>query len=207
VRTVAHFLVASKQILDDAPALQSIIDAELRYGLGLVEDSQLLAGGGTGTDLTGVYTTAAAFDAPFQSSAMWTEVDVLLQAIAQVDDTDLLCDGLVLNPLDWRMIQSLKDDQGRYLGSGPFSAEQVERLWNMPVATTKAMTQGHFLAGAFQQGAQIFDRQEATVEISTEDSDNFRKNLVTIRAEERLAFVIKHPDAFVKGDFTSALAA
>ncbi|MDP2010634.1 MAG: phage major capsid protein [Phenylobacterium sp.] len=207
VRTIAHFLVASKQILDDMPALQSIIDSELLYGLAVVEDAQLLSGGGTGTDLTGVYTTATAFDAPFDGDPLMTEIDVLLQAIAQVDDTDWEADGIVLHPLDWRRIQGLKDGEGRYLSGGPFSAEHVARLWALPIATSKAMTQGTFMAGAFSQGAQIFDRQEATVEISTEDSDNFRKNLVTVRAEERLAFVIKHPEAFVKGTFATALAA
>ena len=69
------------------------------------------------------------------------------------------------------------------------------------------MTVDKFLTGAFQLGAQIFDREDANVEISTEDSDNFRKNLVTIRAEERLALAVYRPEAFVKGDFSDALAA
>jgi HK97 family phage major capsid protein len=206
VRTIAHFMIASKQLLDDAPALESLIDGELRYGLADVEDHQLLTGGGTGTDLSGVYTTATAFSAPFEAQFNATMIDVLLQAIAQCDAADYETDGIVLNPLDWRVIQSLKDDEGRYLSAGPFSAEQIDRLWQMNVATTKAMAQDKFLVGAFRQGAQIFDREEATVEISTEDSDNFRRNLVTLRGEERLAFVVKHEDAFIKGDFSEALA-
>lgn len=206
VRTIAHFTVASKQILDDVPALQSIIDSELRYGLADVEDHQLLNGSGSGTDLLGVYTGATAFAPPFEAVGVdWTLVDILLQGIAQVDNADFEADGIVLNPLDWRRIQSIKDESGRYIGGGPFSAEQVARLWALPVATTKAMSAGDFMVGAFQQGAQIFDRQEATVEISTEDGDNFRRNLVTVRAEERLALVVKHASAFVKGNFETAL--
>lgn len=206
VRTIAHFTVASKQILDDVPAMQSVIDSELLYGLADVEDHQLLNGSGSGTDLMGVYTGAAAFAAPFEAVGVdWTMVDTLLQAIAQVDNADFEADGIVLNPLDWRRIQAIKDDTGRYLGDGPFSPEQVARLWALPLATSKGMTAGNFMVGAFQQGAQIFDRQEATVEISTEDGDNFRRNLVTIRAEERLAFVVKHASAFVKGNFETAL--
>ncbi len=44
--------------------------------------------------------------------------------------------------------------------------------------------------------------QDARVEISTEDDQNFRKNLVTILAEERLALAVYNTLAFVKGDFS-----
>ena len=56
-------------------------------------------------------------------------------------------------------------------------------------------------------GAQIFDRMDAMVEISTEDDQNFRKNLVTVLAEERLALAVYRPEAFVKGDFAAAATA
>lgn len=206
VTTIPHWVISSKQVLEDAPLLASIIDGELRYGLDLVEENQLLAGSGTGSDLTGVYTGATPFAAPFVVDGNMTALDVLLLAIAQVDDTDFDADGIVLNPRDWRKMQSLKDDMSRYLGGGPFG-DLIQRLWQIPIVTSKAMNAGKFLVGSFQNGAQIFDREDANVEVSTEDGDNFRKNLVTVLAEKRLAFVVKRPDVFIKGDFVEALAA
>ena len=207
VKTIAHWVLASKQILDDVPVLQSLIDSDLRYGLDYVEDLQLLNGAGTGSDLLGAYTNAIAFSAPFVAPRNATEIDVLLQAIAQVDDLDerFGADGIVINPLDWRLMQSLKDDQSRYLGNGPFG-DLVQRLWQLPIVPSKAMTRRKFLVGSFKAGGQIFDREDATVEASREDSDNWRRNLVTILGEKRLAFVIKN-NLFVKGDFDTALAA
>ena len=42
VKTIAHFVKASRQILDDASMLQSYINGRLTYGLKLKEDLQLL---------------------------------------------------------------------------------------------------------------------------------------------------------------------
>ncbi len=187
------------------PVLQSLIDSDLRFGLDYVEDNQLLNGGGTGTDLLGCYVNAIAFSAPFDASGNATELDVLLQAIAQVDllDERYPADGIVINPLDWRKMQALKDNADRYLGNGPFG-ELVQRLWQLPIIPTSAMASRKFLVGSFQAGGHIFDREDASVELSREDSDNFRKNLVTVLGEKRLAFVIKR-NLFVKGDFDTAL--
>lgn len=206
VRTLAHWVVASKQILDDVPALMSIIDQELVFGVKDVEDSQLLNGSGSGADLLGIAVNATPYVEAFDLGPMATQIDVLLAAIAQVETLSYLADGIVLNPLDWRLIQSLKDTEGRYIGGGPFTTEQIARLWALPVATTTGIASGSFLVGAFQQGAQLFDRQEVVVEVSTESGDSFIRNLCVIRAEERLALVIKHQDAFVKGTFAAALA-
>ena len=80
-------------------------------------------------------------------------------------------------------------------------------LWGIPIVTTQAIAQDKFLTGAFRLGAQIFDRWDARVEISTEDDQNFRKNLVTILAEERLGLAVYRPEAFIKGDFSDAVTA
>jgi HK97 family phage major capsid protein len=61
------------------------------------------------------------------------------------------------------------------------------------------MTVDKFLVGSFRQGAQIFDRWEKTIEIGYEN-DDFTKNMVTILAENRLAFAVHRPESFVYGD-------
>jgi HK97 family phage major capsid protein len=73
------------------------------------------------------------------------------------------------------------------------------------VVATLAMTTGKYLVGSFAMGAQIFDRMDARVEISTEDGNNFIKNLVTILCEERLALAIYNTACFVKGDFAAQI--
>ena len=206
VTTIAHWVLATRQILDDVPMLQSYIDGRLTYGLALVEENQLLNGGGTGTDLHGIYTQATAFSSPISLPAPVTRIDVLRLAMLQSALSELLATGAVLHPADWAGIELLKDTSGAYIIGNP-QGTLSPTLWGLPVVATQSMASGKFLAGAFQLGAQIFDRMDAVVEISTEDDQNFRKNLVTVLAEERLALAVYRPEAFVKGDFAAAATA
>jgi HK97 family phage major capsid protein len=198
VRTIAHWMRASVQILADAPALRSIIDQRLRYGLAFKEEVQLLTGSGSGQNLTGLITAATAYSAPGSLVAS-TQVDVIRLMILQVALSEYPANGIVLNPIDMAAIEMAKDTAGGYLIGDPQGTIN-KRLWGLPVIETQAMGVDKSLVGAFDLAAQIFDRQDATVEVSTEDQDNFVKNKVTIRAEERLALAIYRPAALVYGD-------
>ncbi|MBX7459548.1 phage major capsid protein [Qipengyuania huizhouensis] len=198
VVTIAHWMRASVQILDDAPALQSIIDNRLRYGLAFKEEVKLLNGPG-GSDLEGLVTAATAYAAPSGLTAAH-QIDTARLAMLQVALAEYPANGIVMNPIDWAVIELLKDANDNYLIGQP-QGMTPPTLWGLPVVPTQAMTEDKFLVGAFDLAAQIFDRQNSTVEVSTEDGDNFIKNKVTIRAEERLALAIYRPEALVYGDF------
>ena len=198
VRTIAHWMRASVQVLADVPALRSIIDQRLRYGLSYVEEAQLLNGSGTGQNITGLVTAATAYAAPGGLTAT-SQVDILRLMILQAALAEYPPNGIVMNPIDWAAIEMQKDGEGRYLIGNP-QGTLSPTLWGLPVVATQAMGVDKALVGAFNLAAQIFDRQDATVEVSTEDGDNFIRNKVTIRAEERLALAIYRPQAIIYGD-------
>jgi HK97 family phage major capsid protein len=199
VATIAHWIRASKQILDDLPQLQSQIDGRLRYGLAYVEEAELLLGSGLGNHLSGLVTQATAYSAAFAPETP-NRIDAIRLAILQSELALLPATGIVINPTDWARIELTKDNEGRYIFTNPQTVTSPT-LWGRPVVATPAMTVTKFLTGAFKLGAQVFDREDANVEVSTEDNDNFVKNLVTIRAEERLALAIYRPQAFIYGTF------
>ena len=202
VATIAHFIMASRQILDDVPALQSMIDSRLRYGLALVEEEQLLRGDGTGDDIHGILPQASAFNTNLITVSNKQRIDEIRMAILQVFMAEYPADGIVLHPTDWASIELTKDSTNNYIFTSPPN-QTAKRLWGLPVVETQAMNDGYFLVGAFQLGAQIFDREDANVAVSTEDRDNFIKNMVTILAEERLALAVYRPEAFVTGLFSA----
>ena len=202
VRTIAHMFKASRQILDDLSVLQSQIDARSRYGLMQAEETQLLLGNGVGNNLSGMVTQAEAFAA--QSGVTVTaeqRIDRLRLAMLQVTLADYPATGIVIHSTDWALIETLKDSQNRYLVGQPQDGTQP-RLWGLPVVATNSMTQGDFLVGAFALACQIFDRMAIEVLISTENDKDFEKNMVSIRAEERLAFTVSRPEALVTGSLT-----
>lgn len=198
VRTIAHWMRTSVQILADAPGLRSIIDQRLRFGLALAEENQLLNGSGTGQNLLGLVTAATAYAAAGGLTAT-TQVDVLRLMILQAALAEYPPNGIVINPIDWAAIEMAKDAGGNYIIGNP-QGTLSPTLWSLPVVPTQAMGVDKALVGAFNLAAQIFDRQDATVDVSTEDQDNFVRNKVTIRAEERLAMAVYRPQAIVYGD-------
>lgn len=202
VRTIAHWIPASRQVIADAPMLMAHIDNRLRYGLKLKEEQQILLGDGTGQNLEGLIPQATAYsDTGIPANP--TDVDAIRWAKLQVRLAQYPATAVVLNPADWARIELLKDLNDQYLFS-MFQSGAEPRLWGLRVVESDSIPEGEFMVGAFSLAAEIWDREQAGVEVSTENSDNFVKNMVTILAEERLALTVYRPEAFVHGELPSA---
>lgn len=201
VKTVATFLPATKQILDDFTELSGYIQSALPYYVNLEEELQLLSGDGTGENLHGLITQAAA--ASYTAVTGDNKIDLIGRAISQIASAkELAPTFIVLNTADWWSIRLTKDSYGRYILGDP-QAPVAPNLFGIPVVPTTSMTANSFLVGSgVAPAAEIRDRMEMIVEISTEHADYFQKNLVAVRAEKRLALVVKRPNAYVTGNLT-----
>lgn len=196
VVTIAHFVLASKQVLEDAPMLQSYIDGRLMYGLKLEEEDELLNGDGSAGTINGLFSQAAAYNRALTG----TKLDVLRRVQTQILIQEMEAEFYVLNPQDWEEIELTKDSQGRYVLARP-EALAPPQIWGRPVVPTNSITAGYFFGGNGSQAAWIWDREDAGVEVSREDGNNFQKNMVTILCEERLALTVYRSAALVRGQF------
>jgi HK97 family phage major capsid protein len=205
VRTIAHWEAAHRNVLADEPQLRSIIDNELLYGLRLTEDAQILNGTGTGEDLTGITVTSGiqtyAWSTGATSPVADTKADALRRAatlayLAYYEPT-----GIIVHPSDWEDIELTKNSQGTYLLAMSVAGGAESRVWRIPVIDTPAMTEGKALVGAFGTGAQLYDREAASIRISENHEDFFTRNAIVVLAEERLALAVKRPESFVYVDF------
>lgn len=197
VATIAHYILVSRQVLDDAPMLESYINGRLSYGLALEEEDEILNGNGAVGQLNGLMNQATAYN----RAQTGTKIDWLRRAITQLQLSEYSAEFIVLNPADWEDIELTKDTDGRYILANPTSL-LGPTLWGLPVVPTNSMTSGQFLVANGTMAAQLWDRMSATVELSREDSDNFRRNMVTILAEERLALTVYRAQALIKGVFS-----
>ena len=204
VKTVAHYMIASRQILSDVPRLRSEIDGRLMYGLDLVFDNQILFGDGTGQNFTGIMVDTSVTDAGASvamTGTVW--LDFIRSAITSLQLDNYEGTAIVLSPQDWELMEVTTGSDGHYIwATVPNGAEA--RMWRIPVVVSNAMTQGNFLIGDWAMGATIYDRQQKQVLTSDSHDGLFVKNGIAILAEERAAFAIERPKAFVKGVLTPA---
>lgn len=198
VRTLAHWEAAHRNVLADEPQLRSIIDNELLYGLRLQEDYQILQGDGTGENLLGVLNTPGVQTYGRTAVANDSTADALRRAATLSFLAYYEPSGVVMHPNDWEQIELTKNSQGTYLFSVSMQVGGEARIWRMPIVDTPAMPQGTAVVGAFGTGAQLYDREQATIRISEQHADFFVRNAIVILAEERLALAVKRPESFVK---------
>ncbi len=206
VKTLASFVKASRQAIEDFGELEGVLRQDLPYYVNRQEETQLLSGDNAGDNLNGLITQASSFNtALLSASAGWTRIDMVGAAIEQLGIADEVDPSfIILNRSDWWLIRRTKDSFGRYILGDPQSKGNPT-LWDLMVIPTNSIASGTWLVGSGDPAcAEIRDRTEMEVLISTEDSDNFQRNLVTIRAEKRMCLAVKRPGSYITGTFTTS---
>lgn len=203
VKTLAHWIPATRQIIQDAPMLRNYVDGRLTYGLALTEEAQILYGDGVGDNMAGIMTNPNVQNAGGVASGD-TRIDHLRRAITRTLLAGYPATGIVLHPSDWEDIELQKGTDGHYIWVSVVNGGET-RLWRVPVVQSTGMNEGEFLVGAFGLAGQLWDREQANVRISEHHADYFARNMLAILAEERLALTVYRPEAFVRGAFTAAV--
>ena len=190
LKKIACHLKESDEYINDYPFLASAINGRLLYELGLVEQNTLVS------DLlgtSGIQTGTVAANADAAALA-----DTILQAAMDVQNgSGFAADAIVINPADWYTLRVGKHN-GEYYGGGYFGAQNIPNLWGIPVCVSTAVAAGTVIVGAFKTCGSVVTHGGVSVEATNTNEDDFVKNLMTIRAEERLALAVRRPAGFKK---------
>lgn len=196
IPTIAHYIVASRQILSDSRLLQSHLERRLIYFLNLKEETEFL----TGTNqITGINQSASQFSG---GSTNQTRLDTLARGANQLAVGSYDPSGFVLNPSDWLECQLEKDGQNRYILGDP-AAQQMPSVWGLPVIPTPSQTLGTFTVLDAARYGFIADREAASVRISENVNDAFIRNLVHLLCEKRTALITEIGAAAVTGSIAT----
>lgn len=202
IKTIAHWMPATKRALSDAAQIRALIDQELREGLEEAVEDLAIDGDGIGENFTGILNTTGTLSQAY--SATVAGLDPKLETTRKAV-TNLLVNGrtrptaFAFHPADWEEIdlaRLVKNPQNEGTGtSGPI-------LHGYPVVQSESVPEGTGLLGNWTK-AKIWDREQATIQVSDSHSDFFIRNLVAVLGEERLGFGVLRPSAFVEIDLTA----
>jgi HK97 family phage major capsid protein len=194
VKTIPHWIPATKRALSDAPQIRGLIDEFLRYGLEEELEDQIISGDGTGENFTGLVIVSGV-----QTHAKGTDSNVVAARKARTKVQTVgraRPNAYVMNPTDWEIIDLTTDNEQRYYFGGPM-ALGTPRLWGLPVVESEAVPAGTAYVGDFRK-LVLYDREQATISVSDSHADFFIRNMVAILAELRAGFGVLRPSAIVK---------
>lgn len=193
VKTIAEWVPATRRALADVSQLEGLINDELALDVKETEENQILNGNGSGQNFTGINSTSGVQTQTFSTNIF----DTVRKSITKCRTVGRANPNAVLvNPTDAEAIDLAKDGENRYYYGGPFAITN-RTLWGLPVVESESQAAGTALVGDFSK-AVIWDREETTITMTDSHADFFVRNLIAILAEERLAFAVTRPTAFVK---------
>lgn len=201
ITTVAHWIKVTNQLLADAPAIVTYIETRLRDGLAQRIDAQLLNGNGTSPNLSGL--TDSGNYTLYTPTSDDNLVDAVNRAKYALWARGYAPDTVIVNPADWGAMERTRESagSGNYLYGMPGVAAGMNPF-GVRVVLSNNMAQGYFWIGNINRAAVLYERQGSIIEMGYVN-DDFTKNLVTIRAEERLGLGVDVPSAAYYGQFTT----
>jgi len=206
-------------MIEDYDFVQAEVKQLVEQSLRLKTDSEMFNGTG---DILSIDSIASEFDAAnvlapfdgasglgFQSSTL-AELTAAMKAqiVTFGAENKWMPDTIVMNHNDWTRFMHLKNADGDYLLPN-FVLTNGGILNGMRVITNPLVDSNTLYVFDSTQGA-ILDRKSVTVEFSYENATNFENEVVTVKAYERVQFLVKNidQDAFMKcSDITAALSA
>ena len=206
VKKVASTVKVSKEMLADLAFVRSEINADLMAGLDQAFEDALINGAG-GTSLDGLLGFAQPFAAgTFAGTIPAANVsDVIRVAKAQIQGANFEPTHVLLHPEDAAKIELTKATDGGY--TYPAFWDRNMMLAGLIVVTSTNIAPDTFLVGDMSK-SNVRIRENMNLQVGYVN-DDFQRNMVTILAEMRAAHYVKNNqvDAFVTGDFTTAIAA
>ena len=215
MKKVTALCKQTDEILSDAPRFVSHVNARAGYRLDCKVEDQILAGDGTGANLTGLVNVSGIGSASAEALNM-DFIESLLDERTKIRKAtpNFNVDTLLLADEDYDALMKLKNNADQYVLGGPTGfvygqgVSIGKNLWNtITMVPTPALTSGTAILGAFKAGATIYSHVTGRRFDVGYDGEDFSHGRVSFRAYQRLCLAVEYPAAFTKYTVGGGLSA
>lgn len=206
VRVVAHVSEAiDRSLLMDFDRLNDFVAGQLRLGVLLAIEEQLIAGDGTGNNFQGILSTPGIGSVVRDTTGGDTKADAIRKAVTALELVFQAPDTLAMHPQDFEDVELTKSTDESYV---EIPGSDAATIWRVPVVRSPVLAQGTAILGAFNStdNIRVWDREEARVTFAEQGlsdvagEEMFLKNELRFRGEARIGAAVLRPSAFVELD-------
>jgi len=199
IATVAHYTMASRQVLSDNTQLSAILARILSVDCVAKYENLLLNGNGSSDVIHGLVPQSIPF-----AHTKPHKPDRISECLAAMWAAGYVGSVVVMNPLDWSDFETERADSGdgQYVAGGGWANPAAPSVWRTPVARAAGLAEGSALV-VDTRFVTMLDRQQVSTAVSSEDRDNFIKNLITMLSEMRGGLAVYDTQAVQQVDLAS----
>jgi HK97 family phage major capsid protein len=212
VKKIATSITTSDELIEDAPAIQTLINGDLGRFINIEVERQLFRGTSGSDEVQGLL-TGRGVPVYTAGTAQGNIAEQVFKAMNSMRGSAFLePDWLVMSPTDYEKLRLLKDSSGQLyfggpstgtygVGQGASASPQItgtpDVVWGKPCYVTPIIGSGTALVGT-RAGAEVWNRGGLQVESTNSHSTHFTSNLMATRAERRLALAVYRSNGFVE---------
>jgi HK97 family phage major capsid protein len=189
---IAGFTRYSKKMANNLPFLTSFIPNALRRDYFISENSAFNT------------VLAAAATASTQIITSKNKIEMLINEVATLENSNFAANGIVVRPSDFYDIMKTEKSSGAGYGLPGIVVYEngVLRINGIPVYKATWLAANKYYVGDWSRVNKVVT-QGLSLEFSEQEGTNFVKNNITARIESQTALAVEQPAAIIYGDFTA----
>jgi HK97 family phage major capsid protein len=211
VKKIGDTLPVSAEFFEDEAMFAAELTNFLLTNVALIVDYQICYGAGTGTNMTGIFTTATAFSPStvthVEQPTMYDLIRVMREQITKGNGSKFNPDFCAMNISSINRMQLSKDANENYI-MPPFVSRDGANVAGITIIESNVVNNDELIVGDSTK-ATIYEKVGVEVSRGTVDTQ-FTEDMETLKVRRRMALLVKNSDfgGFVKvTDIDAALAA